>query len=107
MPEWLKVGPADEMADGEVRAVETDDVSIAVVKHEGEFYAVSNICTHEKAHLSEGEVDVDGELVCPLHGAHFDIRSGEALTPPAFEALETYPVDLNEGIVYVANEPSD
>lgn len=107
MAEWWKVAPVDEIAEGSVRLVEADDTPIAVVKHEGEIYAVSNICTHAEGELHQGEVDVDGELVCPLHGAHFDVRTGEALTPPAFEALDTYPVRITDGTVYVSDEPAE
>ena len=54
-------------------------------------FAVADICRHAEASLSEGDIK-DYKIECWLHGAEFDLRSGEVLTPPAFEAIETFAV---------------
>ena len=56
-----------------------------------EVFAVADICSHAEASLSEGDIN-DYKIECWLHGAEFDLRSGEGLTPPAFEAIETFAV---------------
>lgn len=90
-----------ELPPGGVKRIE--DPAIAVFNVEGTLYAISDICTHAEASLSEG--GVDGETVqCPLHGACFDLRTGEALTPPAVEPVQTYPVVLQENDIYVQVE---
>jgi len=67
-------------------------------------FALDNICTHAHARLCEGRLRAT-RLVCPLHGASFDIRDGRVLAPPAVIALATHPVRVVEGIVEVAVEP--
>lgn len=64
---------------------------VCVTRIGEEVFAVADICTHSEASLSEGEVS-DHKIECWLHGAEFDLRTGEALTPPATEALETFAV---------------
>jgi 3-phenylpropionate/trans-cinnamate dioxygenase ferredoxin component len=87
-----------ELPPGEVKRIE--DPAIAVFNVDGTLFAISDICTHAEASLSEGRVD--GETVeCPLHGACFDLRTGEALTPPAVEPVQTFPVVVQEESVYV------
>jgi 3-phenylpropionate/trans-cinnamate dioxygenase ferredoxin component len=90
-----------ELAAGEVKRI--DDPPIAVFNVGGTLFAISDICTHAEASLSEG--GVDGETVeCPLHGACFDLRTGEALTPPAVEPVQTFPVVVQEDEIYVEIE---
>ena len=64
-------------------------------------YALDNICTHAHARMCEGRLRAT-RIVCPLHGASFDIRDGKVLGPPAVLALPTFPVRVVEGTVEVA-----
>jgi len=64
-------------------------------------FALDNVCTHAQARLSEGRLR-DTRLVCPLHGAAFDIRDGRVLGPPAEIPLATHAVRLQNGVVAVA-----
>lgn len=91
MDEWVDVAAVVEIPPGECIAVEVDDRMIAVVNVDGEFHAIDNICTHEYAELSEGMVLGD-EIQCPLHGAQFNVITGEVTAPPAYEPLRTYEV---------------
>jgi len=80
-----------------------ENPAIAVFNVEGTLFAISDTCTHAEASLSEGRID--GETVeCPLHGACFDLRTGEALTPPAVEPVQTFPVIVQEDEIYVEIE---
>jgi len=93
-----RVCAKSELAPGKVKRIE--DPPIAVFNVEGTLLAVSDTCTHAEASLSEGRVD--GETVeCPLHGACFDLRTGEALTPPAIEPVQTFRVLAQEDNIYV------
>ena len=58
---------------------------IAVFNINGDFFAIDNMCTHEEASLAEGEIS-GHEVTCPLHGAKFDVRTGEAIAAPEAEA---------------------
>jgi len=90
---WHRVCALKDLRDGEGRSVEIAGVEVGVYRCGGELFAVENICTHAHAYLHEGSVDrVRCTVECPLHGAEFDLRTGAALTPPAEEALRTFPV---------------
>jgi nitrite reductase/ring-hydroxylating ferredoxin subunit len=64
-------------------------------------FALDNICTHAHARLCEGRLRTT-RLVCPLHGASFDIRDGRVLGPPAEVALATHAVRIVDGVIEVA-----
>ena len=67
-------------------------------------FALDNICTHAHARMCEGRLRAT-RLVCPLHGASFDIRDGRVLGPPATVALPTFPVRVVDGTIEVAVSP--
>ncbi|KAA9160039.1 non-heme iron oxygenase ferredoxin subunit [Amycolatopsis acidicola] len=92
---------AEELEDGEAMTVAGDHEAIAVYKVDGEFYATSDVCTHEKWSLGE-EGDLDGfEVTCTLHNARFDVRDGKALCFPATVNLRRYATTVEDGKVYV------
>ena len=94
---WNRVCTVADVTPGNCFRVEIEDEDIVLVNVDGDLYACSNICSHDYAVLHEGEVE-DEQIICPLHLARFDVRTGEALTPPAYEALTTYPVRVIEGV---------
>ena len=64
-------------------------------------FALDNICTHAHARMCEGRLRAT-RLVCPLHGASFDIRDGRVLGPPAVVPLATYPVRVVNGTIEIS-----
>lgn len=100
---FVRVLPADEMRDGELLPVEIDGTPVVLVRHRGNFYAVQNNCSHKDFPLSEAGFDARDEvLVCAWHGGCFDLRSGDAVVPPATEPVETYPTRLTaDGFVEI------
>jgi GrpB-like predicted nucleotidyltransferase (UPF0157 family)/nitrite reductase/ring-hydroxylating ferredoxin subunit len=101
---FARILPADRLRDGELLPVEIDGTPIVLVRHLGSFYATANNCTHQDFPLSEAGFDPrDGVLVCAWHQACFDVRTGAAVVPPATEAVETFPVEVDaDGWVRVA-----
>lgn len=98
--EWVRAADAADIDPGGVVRVDIDDVPIAIWNVDGDLYATQDTCTHEEASLSEG--DLWGEVIeCPLHGAQFDVRTGEVLCLPAIFPLQTYPVKVEGGTVFV------
>jgi 3-phenylpropionate/trans-cinnamate dioxygenase ferredoxin component len=98
----IDVGPLEELPPCEVKIVRAGDLAIGVYNLGGEFYALEDRCSHDDGPLAEGDFDCDdGYAVCPRHGAHIDIRTGAALTLPAVEPVETFPVSVEDGIVKV------
>lgn len=106
MAEWVNVAPMSEFRPGSRRTVEIEDVTIIVFNLEGEYYAIEDLCTHDYSPLSGGDIEGE-EIICPRHGARFDIKTGEALTAPAYEPLPTFPVRIEGGIVQVIDDRWD
>lgn len=103
MSDWIDVAAVEDFKPGTCRVVTTDDDLIAVFNLDGRYYAISNICTHDEAELSQGDLEGE-EIVCPLHGARFSVVNGMVLAPPAVENLQTYPVRVRDGWVEVDAE---
>jgi len=90
----------DQLSDGESLKVDGDP-AIAIHRVDGEFYATSDLCTHEDWSLGE-DGDLDGhEIICCLHQASFDVRTGAVIAFPATEPLRTFPVRVADGEVWV------
>jgi nitrite reductase/ring-hydroxylating ferredoxin subunit len=104
MPEFHKIAAAGEVAPGEVKQYRVEDRPVALCNVNGEFHAFEDICTHQFAHLSEGEF-VGRELKCPLHGAKFDVTTGKALSLPAVKPVPKHEVKVEDGNIYVALNP--
>ncbi len=93
MSKWVKVARTSDIPPGEKAIVEVDGELVVIVNLDGQYYAIEDVCTHDGGPLGEGELDLEGaEIVCPRHGARFDVRTGAALTLPAFEPVPTYEV---------------
>ena len=109
---WFDVAPVDEFKPGQAKLVDADDVMIAVYNLNGEIYALEDNCSHHDVpilgcgltmqELVEGE-----QLICPRHGARFDIKTGKALTPPAFDDVATFPVRVENGMIQVRDNRQD
>ena len=97
---WLRVAPADAIADGDYAQIEVDSVLVAVFNIHGTFYAIEDTCTHDGGELAGGALDGD-VVICPRHGARFCLRTGAALTPPAYEPVRTFTTRINDGFVEV------
>ena len=98
----LDVCPVDELPPGSVKIVHAGDVSLGVYNLDGEYYAIEDRCSHDDGPLCEGDFDEEaGVVVCPRHGANFDIRTGRALTLPAFAPVSVYPVRVDDGTIKV------
>jgi nitrite reductase/ring-hydroxylating ferredoxin subunit len=92
MAEFVTVGRADEVPEGEAKAFDVNGAEIAIARTGGMLYAFSDICTHRRCNLSMGG-EVDGTAItCECHGSTFDMGTGEVLEGPATEPIATFPV---------------
>ena len=103
MADWVAVARVVEFPPGAVRTLEIEGTQIAVFNLNGRFHAIEDLCSHEAETLSDGDV-AGGEIICPRHGARFSILTGEALSPPAYEPVATFPVRVTEGMVMVKDD---
>jgi len=101
---FVKVADGGELSPGDRKAVDVGGEQVLLVNVDGTIYACDEVCTHAYAALSEGDLNGD-ELECPLHGANFNVTTGECLTPPAEDNLRVYPVQI-EGQDILVGPPS-
>lgn len=100
MADFVKVAGADELPPGSAKCVVVGRKRIALYNVDGALYATDDTCTHATASLAEGYLD-GHEIECPLHGARFDVRTGQALCLPAVKPVATYEVKAEDGAILV------
>ena len=93
---WTDIGLAQAVSETEPLALEVDGAPVVVVRCGADLYAVEDRCTHDGESLAGAQVEAC-HIICPRHGSHFCLRTGEALTPPAYEPLRTYRVREEHG----------
>ncbi len=101
----IEVCPLDEFPPGSVRIVSVRPLlAIGVYNCDGALHAIEDRCTHDDGPLCEGDWDpATCEVICPRHGARFDVRTGTALLLPAYIPVETFAVHVrDDGIVVVS-----
>lgn len=104
MTNWIEVARLDDIPDGGARVFEVDERMVAVFRVGDECFALEDQCTHDGGELASGLV-IGCEVICPRHGAKFDIRSGRVTSPPATEDVRAYPVRVEGGRVLIGAEP--
>ena len=92
-----------QLQDGKPLKVSLGAKDVCVARIGEEVFAVADMCTHSEASLSEGDIS-NYKIECWLHGAEFDLRTGEALTPPAVEKLETFEVHRDGDTVTISEK---
>jgi 3-phenylpropionate/trans-cinnamate dioxygenase ferredoxin subunit len=101
MPKY-EVCPVDELPPGSLKIVPAGHTTVGVYNCDGEYFALEDRCSHDDGPLVEGEWEPDRcVVICPRHGSYFDIRTGQPLTLPAYEPVETYKVIVEEGQILV------
>jgi nitrite reductase/ring-hydroxylating ferredoxin subunit len=106
MPEFIAVAKTSEIPENSAARVDVAGRPIAIYNLNGEYFATDDTCTHAHASLSEGQISGD-EIVCPLHFATFDIRTGQVTCGPAFEDLRSYPVRVTGDTIEILVSESD
>lgn len=100
MSEWIKVASSSELVEGQHIVVDLDGSDIIIFMLEGHYYALEDICSHDGSDISGGEIE-GGCIVCPRHGARFDIKTGQVKSAPAYEDIESFEVKVENGDIYV------
>ncbi|HEY5719859.1 MAG TPA: non-heme iron oxygenase ferredoxin subunit [Gammaproteobacteria bacterium] len=106
MSDWVDVAAEAELPPGRWKVVDVDGAQIAVFNVAGSYHAIEDLCTHDGGELAGGTVEAD-QVVCPRHGARFCLRTGAALTPPAYDPVDTFPTRVVDGTVQVRDDRWD
>jgi 3-phenylpropionate/trans-cinnamate dioxygenase ferredoxin subunit len=101
MPSFVKVASARELPPGGKKLADVDGRPIALFNVDGKFYAIDDVCTHDGGPLAEGQL-LGCEIMCPRHGARFDVRTGKPLCMPAVEPVAVHATEVRGDEVYVA-----
>lgn len=93
--EFVDIAGTDELPSGERLFIEIDNLPIVIFNIAGQYFAIGDVCSHDNGPVGEGDLEGE-EVICPRHGARFDLRSGKALALPAVEDIPAYPVRVVE-----------
>ena len=96
MAGFMAVSRVDDLGEGDMRAFEVWGTRIAVANVGDTFYAFDDTCTHMRCSLAGGDLE-ETTVICPCHGAEFDVISGAVLQGPAREPVETYETRVEGG----------
>ncbi len=105
MSDWIRVCTIAELLPGEFTVAWDGDTPILVCNVDGELYALEDRCSHQDFELSAGVLN-GNEITCSLHGARFDVRSGNALCAPAYSPVRPFPVKVEDGVIYTRDDQS-
>jgi 3-phenylpropionate/trans-cinnamate dioxygenase ferredoxin component len=98
--EYTQIALATDLPNGERLFVDIEDKPIVVFNIAGQFFAIGDVCTHDDGPLGDGLIEAYN-IVCPRHGAEFDVRSGKAVQMPAVVDVPAYPVRVVDGNIQI------
>jgi 3-phenylpropionate/trans-cinnamate dioxygenase ferredoxin subunit len=91
--EYVPIGAISELKDGGRLFIELDGKPIVIINVGNQYYAIADVCSHDDGPVGEGTLE-GYEIICPRHGARFDLRTGKVLALPAFVDIPAYAVRL-------------
>jgi 3-phenylpropionate/trans-cinnamate dioxygenase ferredoxin subunit len=97
---WIDAGTVGDLVDGHAISVAVGRRMVAVARSGDAYFAIEDICTHDGAQLTGGAIE-GTEIICPRHGARFCLRTGEALSPPAYESVRVFATKIEGGHLWV------
>lgn len=106
MSDWITVTKAEELKSGMMKVIYFDDMPVMIINLDGDFFAMADVCTHDGGTLSDGEIE-GCEIICPRHGARFDIKTGAVLSPPAYEDVIIFPLRVEKDKIQVRDHRWD
>ena len=98
--EFVEIAPASELPSGGRLFVEVADKPIVIFNIAGQFFAIGDVCTHDDGPLGDGTIE-GFHIVCPRHGAEFDVRTGKAMQMPAVVDIPAHPVQVRDGNIFI------
>ena len=98
--EYFAIAPAAELPSGERLFVDIGDMPVVLFNIAGKLFAIGDVCTHDDGPLGDGDLE-DFNIVCPRHGAEFDVRTGKVISMPAVIDIPAYAVRVVDGMIEV------
>lgn len=91
--QYIKVAQIDDFSEENRLFVEIDGLPIIIYRIENQYYALEDVCSHDDSPLGEGKL-MGFCIICPRHGARFDVRTGEVQSLPATQNVASFPVRI-------------
>jgi len=104
--EFIPVGSVDELPEGGRLFVEIDQQPIVILRINNQYYAIADVCSQDDGPVGEGAIE-GFEIICPRHGARFDMRTGKVLALPAFVDIPAYPVRVVDDQIEIGLPPNE
>ncbi|HAV77172.1 MAG TPA: biphenyl 2,3-dioxygenase [Anaerolineae bacterium] len=98
--EYVEIAPLSELPNGERLFLEVEGRAIVIFKIADQLFAIGDICSHDDGPLGDGELE-GYNIVCPRHGAEFDVKTGKAVQMPAVVDIPAYPVKIQDEMIYL------
>lgn len=98
--EFVRIVKTGDLPEGERLILEINNLPIVIFNVGGELLATGDLCSHDEGPIGDGDIDGD-QIVCPRHGARFDIHTGKALTLPAIEGIPVYPIQVVDDFIEI------
>jgi len=105
MTKWIPIAKTSEIPSGSRKVFDINDRRVAIFNVNDHYYAIESICTHAMFELDDAPLE-DCTIICPLHGARFSLETGAVLSPPAYEDLVTFAVQIEGDMIYVSEDPN-
>lgn len=101
---FQKVANTGDIPEGESRVFPLGEHGVVICKQDGQFFSVENMCSHARSPLQEGPLAKEFQILCPLHGARFDVRNGKAMCLPAVMPIKTYALEERGDEIWLAKK---
>ena len=98
---YYRIAKVADLPEGERLFFELEGKPIVLFLLKGEYLAIADECSHDQGSIGEGELDGE-EIICPRHGARFDLRTGKVMSFPAVKDIEVYSVRVKDDYLEVA-----
>ena len=98
---FVAVAKLEDVPAGSKKLVEVNGAPILLCNTAGRIFAVTNICSHAEEALDCGRMR-NGWIACPVHGARFDLETGQPMNPPATLPIKTYEVRITDDMIEIA-----
>ena len=99
MPDFEEIASTDEFGSLDRLEVFVDDVPVLLIRLDDQYLAIEDVCTHDGQPLTAGCIE-NGEIVCPRHGARFDLLTGKALCMPATKPIQTFEIEVRDSKIF-------
>jgi len=103
MADFEEIASIDDFAEADRLEVFVDDIPVLLIRLQNQYFAIEDVCTHDGQPLTDGCIE-GGAIVCPRHGARFDLQTGKALCMPATKPVRTFEIEVRDNRIYARSQ---